>query len=444
MIWTIDPATGDPIREFALDDAAATERAVAASQTTYHHWRRTDWPTRLAALGRLADALDLDAGRIAALITLEMGKCPAEARAEVKKSSAAIRRLGELMPAWRAEREAPIDGGYRVRLGALGPLLGIMPWNFPLWQVVRFAVPAILNGNTVLLKHAPNVWGSAELLGHLFNITFPAGVYQNLKLDVAATERLIEDPRIRGVSLTGSRRAGARVGELAGRAIKTCVLELGGSDAYVILDDADLDLAADVCARSRLLNAGQSCVSAKRFIVTRARAADFTERLVERMRNTALAPLARRDLRDQLAEQVRLSIDAGARVALGGDRPAGAGGCYFAPTVLTEVRAGQPAFDDELFGPVAAVVTADDEAHAIELANQSRYGLGGAIFSRDRARAERLATDELECGMAFINEMVQSHVAIPFGGIKDSGVGRELGRDGAFAFTNIKTIFSRS
>ena len=440
VVETIDPATGKVLASYRPLDAAGVERALTLAHDTYAVWHRTAWSVRAAALETLITVFRRDAEQFAALISSEMGKSAAEARAELSKSIAAFRTLGDEMPRWRAARETILPNGFSVHLRPLGPVFGIMPWNFPLWQVVRFAVPAIMNGNVVLLKHASNVWGCAGLLDALMNEAFPTGVYQDLAIGHDAATRVIEDPRVRGVSLTGSKPAGQSVGAAAGRALKPCVLELGGSDAYVICDDADLDLAAEVCAKSRLLNAGQSCISAKRFIVTEKNAEEFTAKLVERMRGPTLAPMARRDLRDELAKQVEDSVGAGARVRLGGECPAGPGAFYPA-TVLDRVRPGMTAFDDELFGPVAAVIPARDEAEALALANRSIYGLGGAIFSRDLAKARRLAVEQLECGMAFVNEMVRSEAGVPFGGVKDSGVGREMGQEGAFAFTNVKTVF---
>jgi succinate-semialdehyde dehydrogenase/glutarate-semialdehyde dehydrogenase len=386
-------------------------------------------------------------------MTQEMGKLLKEATGEVDKCVASCKFIREHFEQWKSERESDLHNGFSVHLQPLGPLVGIMPWNFPLWQVVRFAVPAILCGNTILLKHAPSTWGVAELIEDLFRQSLPDSVYLNLQVDVDAIEPLIADRRVQGVSLTGSVRAGRSVGRAAGEHLKKCVLELGGSDAYVILEDADVETAAKTCATSRLINAGQSCVSAKRFIVTKKNAAAFTEVFRAELAkanwgdpmkaSTTLAPLARKDLRDGLADQVQRSIKAGAKVALGGSAPKQPGFFYEA-TVLTDVQPGQPAFDEELFGPVGAVITATDDKQAMALANRSPYGLGGAVFSRDVEKAKRLAIQELECGMAFVNDFVKSDAQVPFGGIKDSGVGRELGREGCFEFSNVKTVFAKA
>lgn len=447
----VNPATEGVLREMEPLTEAEVETALAESVEAFRAWRPLSLESRLECLRDFEGALHAAREILAAAITAEMGKTLKEAHAEVDKCVESLAALRTNFTAWKATHEYRLESGHEVLLRPLGPLLGIMPWNFPVWQVIRFAAPAILNGNTVLLKHAPNTWGVAEFVGELFRQAFPYGVYQNLNVDVPLVEKLIADPRLRGVSLTGSRRAGESVGALAGRSLKKCVLELGGSDAYVLLDDADLELAARTCAAGRLVNAGQSCVAAKRFIVTKKNAAAFTELFRAELAKakwgdptsgqTQIGPLARKDLRDQLAEQVQQSVRQGARVALGGAIPAQTG-YYYPPTLLIDVRPGQVAFDDELFGPVAALIEARDENEAIALANRSRYGLGGGIFSRDVERARRIAADEFEAGMVFVNEHVKSGALVPFGGIKDSGLGRELGREGAFEFTNVKLLKS--
>jgi len=442
-VTTVNPATEDVLRQFEFQTDNQIEKATSAAVEAFHHWRVVPLNTRLECVRVFAEGLQ--GGRIALseIITQEMGKPPREALAEVDKCIAGCHTLRESFPRWKEQLEYRLDNGYSVSFEPLGPLLGIMPWNFPLWQVVRFAVPALLCGNSILLKHAPNTWGTAEFIQDFFRQAFPDGLYQNLQVDVPVVSRLIADRRIRGVSLTGSRRAGQSVAELAGRNLKKCVLELGGSDAYVILDDADLDQAALMCAQGRLLNAGQSCVAAKRFIVTKKNSAEFTQKFTQATQAYHdLGPLARKDLRQALHDQVEQSVKLGARKAAGAEIPAGKG-YFYPPSVLVDVRPGQPAFDDELFGPVGAVIEALDEKQAIALANRSIYGLGGAIFSRDIERARHLARHEMEAGMVFVNDFVRSDVSAPFGGVKDSGLGRELGREGVFEFTNIKTLFSR-
>ena len=448
----INPATEEVLRECAVLDAASVEQRLQRAERAFVVWRQTDLPSRLEAVSRFEAALRASRTELAEAITREMGKVLKESLGEVDKCLASCHQLRENFPIWLAERQYALPSGHSVHLRPLGLILGIMPWNFPLWQVARFALPALLCGNTVLLKHAPNTWGVAEMIERLFNAAFPEGAYINLAIEVPWVERLIADPRVRGVSLTGSRQAGVSVARLAGQNLKKCVLELGGADAYVVLDDADMDLAADVCARSRLQNAGQTCIAAKRFIVTAKNAKAFTESLRARLAamkvgdpadpSSQLGPLARRDLRDGLAKQVEQSMAQGSRREILAQGPS-ARGYYYPITLLTGVRPGQVAFDEELFGPVAAVIEAADEGQALALANQSRYGLGGALFSRDVEWARRLAIDEFESGMVWINDFVRAEVTVPFGGVKDSGLGRELGREGCFEITNVKTVFAK-
>jgi succinate-semialdehyde dehydrogenase/glutarate-semialdehyde dehydrogenase len=449
-VQTINPATEEILQEFKFQSDQEIEECVAAGAEAFEHWRKVPVATRLECVRVFAEGLRAGRQELGELMTNEMGKPIKDSLAEIDKCIASSLYLRENWPQWLKAKEYDIGNGYGVRYAPMGPLIGIMPWNFPLWQVVRFAVPALMAGNSILLKHAPNTWGSAEYMAEIFRQAFPDGVYQNLRVDVPVVDRLIADPRIRGVSLTGSRRAGMSVGRAAGGHLKKCVLELGGSDAYVVLDDADVALSAEVCAKSRLLNAGQSCVSAKRFIVTKKNIGEFTELMTANMAaveggnpldtGTLMGPLARRDLRDQLHEQVERSLRGGAKAALGAELPSGKG--YFYPSsVLTGVKPGVAAFDEELFGPVAAIVEARDESEAFKLANRSNYGLGGAIFSRDVERARELAHHELETGMIAINDFVRSDASAPFGGVKDSGLGRELGREGSFEFMEVKTIF---
>lgn len=451
LIRTVNPATEEVLREFRLHTERELEDIVVESAEAFSDWRKAPLGERLNAIGDLEHILAAARESLAEQITLEMGKTRVEALAEIDKCVSSCKRIRENFPAWMKHHEENLDNGYSVTREPLGLVLGIMPWNFPLLQVVRFAVPAMLCGNTVLLKHAPNVWGVAEFIDDLFNQALPHAVYSNLRVDVDSVERLIIDRRVRGVSITGSRKAGASVARIAGENLKKCVLELGGSDAYVVLDDADLDLAAEISAKSRLLNAGQSCVCAKRFIVTKKNAREFSERFRVQLEgktfgdpnedSTAMGPLARKDLRDQLHEQVKTSVEQGANLSLGGSVPEQKG-FYYPATLLTNVRPGQAAFDEELFGPAAAVIEAENEKDAFRLANLSRYGLGGGIFSRDEERARELARLEMDSGMVAVNDFVRSDAIAPFGGVKDSGLGREFGREGSFEFTNLKSVFS--
>jgi succinate-semialdehyde dehydrogenase/glutarate-semialdehyde dehydrogenase len=391
------------------------------------------------------------AGDLAALMAREMGKPLAQGRAEADKCAWACEYYAEHAAALLAPE--PAATGAResfVTYEPLGPIFAIMPWNFPLWQVFRFAAPNLVAGNTALLKHAESVPGCARAITALLeDAGLPSGVFTNLFITHEQAESVIAHPAVRGVTLTGSTRAGRAVARAAGAHLKKTVLELGGSDAYLVLEDADLDLAAAACATSRLLNAGQSCIAAKRFVVAESVRGAFTERLVARMAETkmgdpmdattTLGPLARADLREALRRQVEASLAQGARLRLGGRVPDGPGAFYPA-TVLDDVRPGMPAFDEELFGPVAAVVGASGEAEAIRLANASPYGLGAAVFSSDLERARRIAAHELDAGACAINDFVRSDPRLPFGGVKDSGFGRELGRQGLLEFMNVKAV----
>ncbi|MFN3486814.1 MAG: aldehyde dehydrogenase family protein, partial [Planctomycetota bacterium] len=337
-----------------------------------------------------------------------------------------------------------------VAFEPLGVVLAVMPWNFPFWQVFRFAAPALMAGNAAVLKHASNVPGCARAVEEVFREAgFPEGLFSAVLAGSEVVESLIEHPRVRAVTLTGSSAAGRAVAAKAGACLKKTVLELGGSDPYVVLEDADVSRAAAVCAESRLVNSGQSCIAAKRFVVAERVREEFVARLVERMRSARVGspleegvevgPLARRDLRDELHRQVVDSVARGARLLLGGQVPPGAG-AFYPPTVLSEVRRGMPAWTEELFGPVAAVIGARDEEEAIRIANDSPVGLGAAVFSRDLERAEGLAVRELEAGCVFVNAQVRSDPRLPFGGVKESGYGRELGTFGLREFVNVKTV----
>ena len=337
-----------------------------------------------------------------------------------------------------------------VRFDPLGPVLAVMPWNFPLWQVFRFAAPALMAGNVALLKHARNTWGTALAVENIFRRSgVSEGVFSTLLISDEAADELISHPAVRAVTLTGSERAGQIVAAEAGRHIKKVVLELGGSDPFLVLADADVESVAGQAAQARMINSGQSCIAAKRFIVEQPLCEKFETALVERVermtvgdpldRRTEIGPLARRDLRDKLHDQVQRSIAAGARCLTGG-RPLDRRGFYYAPTVLAGVRPGMAAFDEETFGPVAAVVRADHTDHAVELANASRFGLGASIWTASRQRGESLAP-RIEAGCVFVNEIVKSDPRLPFGGVKQSGFGRELGAAGIREFTNIKTVW---
>ncbi|MCB9648812.1 MAG: NAD-dependent succinate-semialdehyde dehydrogenase [Deltaproteobacteria bacterium] len=451
MFPLIDPATDQVLERIPAHSAAEVEARVARAQAAQAEWRALPFSARAEVLRAAAERLRDEAAAHAGRMAREMGKVLAEGRAEAEKCAWVLEHYAAHAEAFLADE--PVEAGLkesRVVHRPLGVVLAIMPWNFPYWQVFRFAAPGLMAGNAVLLKHAPRTMGCGLAIEALMlQAGLPQGVLQALCVEEAAVPALIADPRVAAVTMTGSERGGRAIGGMAGAALKKSVLELGGSDAYLVLDDADVGLAVDLCAKARLLNAGQSCIAAKRFIVLPKVRADFEAGLVERFRKTtfgdpttdvSMGPMARHDLRDQLHAQVEASVAGGARVAVGGAVPEGPGSFYPA-TVLVDVPGrGVPAADEELFGPVAAIIPVRDEAEAVAVANGSRFGLGGAVFTRDEARGLELATRVLESGVCVVNDFVRSDPRLPFGGVKASGYGRELGRAGILEMVNIKTV----
>ncbi len=454
-IATINPANGARVRTFDAYDDASVERALADAATAAHRWRAVPVAERAAVVARAATLLDERRDSYAALMTLEMGKPIRSARDEVAKCALACRFYAEHGPAFIAPESLVDDasGTGRVRYDPLGVVLAVMPWNFPFWQVIRFAAPALVAGNVGLLKHASNVPQCALALGDLFrDAGAPAGAFQTLLVGADRVATLIADPRVAAVTLTGSEGAGAAVGAAAGAALKKSVLELGGSDPFVVLADADVETAARIAVTARTINNGQSCIAAKRFVVEAAVYDTFVERLTAGMRalrvgdpadeRTDVGPLATAQIRDDIADQVRRSIDAGARLTCGGALPEGpefAGGFYYLPTVLADVPRDAAAAQEETFGPVAAVLRARDAADALAIANDSPYGLGASVWTRDADAIERFSAG-LEAGSVFVNGMVVSDPRLPFGGVKRSGYGRELSAIGLREFTNVKTV----
>jgi acyl-CoA reductase-like NAD-dependent aldehyde dehydrogenase len=452
-IESINPADGTRLERFApMDSAAVTARLEAAGRAALH-WGRQPLAQRAELLTRLAALLKERRGSLALLMTREMGKLIGEAEAEIDKCALVCEHYAEHAGAYLADEVIASDAGRSlVTCQPLGAVLAVMPWNFPFWQLFRCAAPALAAGNPVLLKHASNVPGCALAIEALFrDAQAPEGVFATLLIGSDAVEKVIAHPSVRAVSLTGSDVAGRKVAAAAGAHLKKSVLELGGSDAFVVLDDADLDLAAEMAVKGRFINAGQSCIAAKRLIVVESIEAAFMERLrsgIEALRagdpsqrETTLAPMARADLRDDLHAQVQASIASGAVLVMGGhalDRP----GFFYAATLLDHVAPGMPAYDDELFGPVAAVIRAADESDALRIANDTRFGLGGSVWTQDAARGERFAR-QLACGCAFVNGIVKSDPRLPFGGIGDSGYGRELSRLGIREFVNQQTLWVR-
>jgi succinate-semialdehyde dehydrogenase/glutarate-semialdehyde dehydrogenase len=449
---SIDPRDGTLLREYEETSPQEVKAALGQAQEAFRGWREVSFADRARPMRRAAELMRERKEELAKLMALEMGKPLAQGRAEADKCAwvcdyYAAEAEGFLRP----ETVATDASRSFVAYNPLGIVLAVMPWNFPFWQVFRFVAPGLMAGNAGLLKHSSNVSGCALAIEDIVVAAgFPKGLFRSLLVSSKAVAPLIEAPEVKAVTLTGSTPAGRSVAGTAGRVLKKTVLELGGSDPYLVLEDADLERAAETCAASRLINSGQSCIAAKRFIVVEGVRKRFEELFVERMRarkmgdplaeGVDVGPQARTDLRDELHEQVRKTVAAGARVLLGGDLPSGPG-AFYPPTVLTDVRPGMPAHDEELFGPVAAVIAAKDEADAVRLANDSVFGLGAAVFTRDAARGERIAEHDLEAGSCFVNSSVKSDPRLPFGGIKESGYGRELSSFGIREFVNIKTVY---
>lgn len=448
---SINPATGEVIRSTQVFDDKAIEQALQRAERRAHSWAQSSLSERRALLEAVADHLDDGREGMAELITSEMGKLIGEARSEVEKCAWVCRYYAEHGEAFLADEVIQSDARRSlVAYQPLGPVLAVMPWNFPLWQVFRFAAPAVAAGNVGLLKHAANVMGCSEAIEDVFRRAgAPEGLFTHLPIKSGRVSELIEDPRIRAVTLTGSEPAGRAVAGQAGKALKKSVLELGGADPFVVLEDADLERTVQKAVQSRFMNAGQSCIAAKRFIVVDAVADAFEQRFASvagelkpgdpLQDTTTLAPMARSDLRDEIGEQVRDAIEHGATCLTGGSADERRG-YFYQPTVLTGITSDMRAYSEELFGPVASIFRATDEEHALQLANDSDFGLGGSVWTEDRDRGVALAR-RLECGCAFVNELVKSDPRVPFGGIKTSGYGRELSHHGIREFVNTKTIW---
>jgi succinate-semialdehyde dehydrogenase / glutarate-semialdehyde dehydrogenase len=449
---SINPATGQIVAEYPEHSDAEVNAIIERAAQRFASWRRASFAQRSALMHRVSDVLLERCDEWAELMAIEMGKPLREGRAELAKSASVCRYYADGAEAMLADREVATDSRRSfVHYEPLGVILAVMPWNFPFWQVIRFAAPTLMAGNTVLLKHASNVTGSALAIEESFTAAgFDAGCFSTLVMASSRVASVIEHPEVRAVSLTGSEGAGRAVGATAGRQLKKAVLELGGSDASVVLSDADVANAAAGCAAGRLINGGQSCIAAKRFIVHEAVydewLDEFTRQMASRVSGnpideaTTLGPLARVDLRDELHDQVLRSVEAGARILLGGTMPDDRTSAFYPATVLVDVPLDSPAWVEELFGPVAAVVRVSSDEEAIELANQSRFGLGGAVYTSDVERGLDLAASQVEAGTVFVNGPVASDPRLPFGGIRESGYGRELGEEGIREFVNVKTV----
>ena len=450
-IETINPTTGQVIERFAPRSAADVDAALTRADRAFRSWRQRAVRERATVLGRAAAVLESDLDRYASLMTLEMGKLRSAARDEVAKCAAGCRHYAENLDHYLADELLLEPGGVeeRVLFQPLGPILAIMPWNFPFWQVIRFAAPALGAGNVGLLKHAASVPRCALALEDLFRRAgAPEGVFQSLLIESDAVADVIADHRVAAVTLTGSDRAGRAVAATAGRHLKKSLLELGGSDPFVVLPSADLDAAVATAVKARIVNSGQSCIAAKRFIIADPIYDRFRERFVAAMSalvvgdpdrpETQVGPLATAAIRDGLAAQVQKSVDAGARLLTGGTVPERAG-FFYAPTVLEAPPEGSPAACEELFGPVATLWRVRDTTEAIQVANDTVFGLGASVWTRDPEERERCLR-EIEAGMVFVNDMVASEPRFPFGGVKQSGYGRELGVWGLREFVNVKRV----
>jgi succinate-semialdehyde dehydrogenase/glutarate-semialdehyde dehydrogenase len=450
-IKTINPATGESLASYAETEAAQVGAIIGDVHAAFLHWRRVTIAERAGPMHKAAEILRAEAGAFAGLMAREMGKPVREGVAEAQKCALVCDFYAENAARFLAREPIATEARASfVTFVPLGVVLAIMPWNFPFWQVFRFAAPGLMAGNAAVLKHASNVPGCALAIEDIFRRAgFPANLFRTLLIGSRQVDAVLENPLVRAATLTGSGAAGRAVAAKAGALLKKTVLELGGSDPYLVLADADADLAANVCTRGRLINSGQSCIAAKRFIVVEGMRAPFEERFVKRMAaakmgdplrdDTEIGPQARHDLRDTLHRQVEESLAKGARCLLGGKIPEG-NGAYYPPTVLTDVTRGMPAYEEELFGPVAAIIPVKNEDEAIATANDSVFGLGGAVITRDLARGERIAAELVDSGCVFVNDNVKSDPRLPFGGIKESGYGRELSAYGIKEFVNIKSV----
>jgi succinate-semialdehyde dehydrogenase/glutarate-semialdehyde dehydrogenase len=451
-IVSINPATDEEIRRYDEMSSDEVKQIIDAAHEAHLSWRGVALGERTRRMKEAARILRDRKDEYGKLMTLEMGKPVAGGRGEAEKCAWVCDYYAEGAESFLSDELVETDASKSfVAFEPIGVVLAVMPWNFPFWQVFRFAAPALMAGNAGLLKHSSNVMGCALAIEEVFHEAgFPKALFRSLLIGGRKVAEVIEHPRVAAVTLTGSTPAGIAVASKAGEVLKKTVLELGGSDPYVVLADADLDEAVSTCVTSRLINSGQSCIAAKRFIVVESLVEAFTKKYVDLMKtkkmgdpmaeDTDVGPQARADLRDELHEQVRKSVAMGAKLLLGGEVPEGKG-AFYPPTVLANVTKGMPAYDEELFGPVAAIISAKDEADAIRIANDSIFGLGAAVFTRDVKRGEEIAKKELQAGCCFVNSFVKSDPRLPFGGIKESGYGRELAAFGIREFVNVKTVY---
>ncbi|WP_201554538.1 NAD-dependent succinate-semialdehyde dehydrogenase [Psychrobacter immobilis] len=451
-ITTINPATGEAIKEYNYMSNDEVNKIVESSHQAFTEWRKTSHEARAKVINSIGETLLKYKEELSKLMTEERGKLYSQSLQEIDLCKSICDYTAEKGVAALADDERDIEGLKKgiVTYQPIGVIYGMQPWNFPAYQVFRYTIANLMAGNSILLKHASNVTGSGLLIEKIFHESeLPNDLFRTILIDHDQSEALIGHDKVRGVTLTGSDGAGSIVGQQAAKAIKKVVLELGSNDAFIVLEDADVELAVETCTQARLINNGETCVAAKRFIVVDSLYDDFRKRIVEKFADAKsgdpmddasdLGPLARKDLQEKLHEQVEDSVAKGATIAVGGQLPEGKGSFYPA-TILENVEKGQPAYDDELFGPVASLIRAKDQDDALRIANDSRYGLGGAIFSKDEDKAIRLAREEFDTGMVYINGYGLANPALPFGGVKNSGHGREHGGFGIKEFVNIKGL----
>lgn len=451
MIQSVNPSNNELIKSYHEISDADLQNILEKMQSVFNEWKEKSFEFRAELMRNAGEILRKKREEYSVLMTLEMGKPIVQSRAEIDKCAWVCDYYADNAEKFLADEFVQTDATKSfVTFQPLGVVLAVMPWNFPFWQVFRFAAPTLMAGNVGILKHASNVSGCSLAIEEVFKEAgFPDYVFKSVILSSPRVKDLISNPIIQAVSLTGSVPAGKSVASIAGLNIKKTVLELGGSDPYVVLEDADLNEAVQTCVNSRLINGGQSCIAAKRFIVVKEVYEKFTQMYVDYMKqkkmgdpfdeSNDLGPQASVKLRDELHDQVKRSINSGAKLLLGGNIPE-MKGAYYPPTVLADVKPGMPAFDEELFGPVAAIVKAENENDAIRLANQTVFGLGASVFTRDVRRGEKIAKEKLNAGSCFVNQLVRSDPRLPFGGIKESGYGRELSVFGIREFVNIKTV----
>lgn len=449
---TIDPATEDTLQKYDKMDESELEKIVDKAVEAQKKWRETTFDERSGLLHDVADQLEKSKEEYSELMAREMGKPLAQGVAEIEKCSWVCNYYADNARQFLEEQDITTDASRSyVTFNPLGTVLSIMPWNFPFWQLYRFAAPALMAGNAAILKHASNVPGCAKAIEEVMHRGgIPEDLFRTVIVDSDHIQPVIDHPGIAAVTLTGSTPAGKAVASQAGGSIKKTVLELGGSDPYLVLEDADIAQTAETCVTSRLINSGQSCIAAKRFIIVEDVFEEFLDKFVEGMskkkigspfdEDTDIGPMAREDLRDDIHRQVQESIEMGAECIIGGEIP-DREGWFYPPTVLTNVSKEMPAYNEELFGPVASVIKVRNEEEAVRVANDTNFGLGAAVFSEDVDRAEKIAAEKLEAGCCFVNDFVKSDPRLPFGGVKDSGYGRELAHFGIKEFVNIKTVY---